>query len=113
MSICALTWSPSPPSVTVTFVGPSFCGDSGYGPSPCSFTVQSNSNGIASVALETGVPVLNGILAVHDAAQAAARAGGAVGNRGSEVALAAVQMAALRRALPEFLDAKAVHDARS
>ena len=35
--------------------------------------------------------------AVYDAAQAEARAGGAVGNRGAEVALAAVQMAALRR----------------
>jgi hypothetical protein len=41
------------------------------------------------------VPVLNGVLAVHDAEQAAARTGGTLGNRGAEVALAAVQMARL------------------
>jgi 6,7-dimethyl-8-ribityllumazine synthase len=35
------------------------------------------------------------VLAVHDAEQAAARTGGALGNRGAEVALAAVQMAGL------------------
>ena len=40
--------------------------------------------------------MLHGVLAVHDTAQAEARAGGAVGNRGADVALAAVQMAALR-----------------
>jgi 6,7-dimethyl-8-ribityllumazine synthase len=53
-------------------------------------------HGLMRVGLDTGVPVLNGILATHDAAQAAARSGGAVGNRGAEVALAAVEMAALR-----------------
>jgi 6,7-dimethyl-8-ribityllumazine synthase len=53
--------------------------------------------GLQHVALETGVPVLNGVLAAYDAGQAAARAGGAVGNRGAEVALAAVQMAQLKR----------------
>jgi 6,7-dimethyl-8-ribityllumazine synthase len=50
------------------------------------------------VALDTGVPVLNGVLAAYDAEQAAARSGGDRGNTGAEVALAAVQMAALRRA---------------
>jgi 6,7-dimethyl-8-ribityllumazine synthase len=53
--------------------------------------------GLQQVALETGVPVLHGVLAAHDAAQAAARTGGELGNRGAEVALAAVQMAQLRR----------------
>jgi 6,7-dimethyl-8-ribityllumazine synthase len=42
------------------------------------------------------VPVLNGVLAVHEAAQAEARSGGALGNRGAEVALAAIEMARLR-----------------
>jgi 6,7-dimethyl-8-ribityllumazine synthase len=56
-------------------------------------------HGLQRVALDTGVPVLHGVLAVHDAAQAGARAGGAHGNRGAEVALAALDMAALRRAL--------------
>ena len=54
------------------------------------------SNGLLRVALDTGVPVLNGVLAVHDAAQAEARSGGALGNRGAEVALAAIEMARLR-----------------
>ena len=53
--------------------------------------------GLQRVALETGVPVLDGILATHDAGQAAARTGGGFGNRGAEVALAAVQMAQLKR----------------
>jgi len=53
--------------------------------------------GLQRVALETGVPVLDGILATHDAGQAAARTGGEFGNRGAEVALAAVQMAQLKR----------------
>jgi 6,7-dimethyl-8-ribityllumazine synthase len=54
--------------------------------------------GLQRVALDTGVPVLNGVLAVHDAAQAEARAGGTHGNTGAQVALAAVSMAALRAA---------------
>jgi 6,7-dimethyl-8-ribityllumazine synthase len=40
--------------------------------------------------------VLNGVLAAYDAAQAEARTGGAMGNRGAEIALAAIQMANLR-----------------
>ena len=54
--------------------------------------------GLQRVALDTGVPVLNGVLAAHDAAQAEARAGGTHGNTGTQVALAALHMAALRAA---------------
>ena len=54
--------------------------------------------GLMRVALDTGVPVLNGVLAVENAAQAEARCGGAHGNTGAQVALAAVTMAALRAA---------------
>jgi 6,7-dimethyl-8-ribityllumazine synthase len=56
-----------------------------------------SARGLLQAALETGVPVLNGVLAVFDAEQASARTGGALGNRGAEVALAAVQMGGLRR----------------
>ncbi|HTO91275.1 MAG TPA: 6,7-dimethyl-8-ribityllumazine synthase [Candidatus Sulfotelmatobacter sp.] len=56
------------------------------------------SNGLLRVGLDTGVPVLNGVLAAYDADQAAARTGGTLGNRGAEVALAAIQMARLKRA---------------
>jgi len=59
---------------------------------------EAATDGLMRVALDTGVPVLNGVLAVPSAEHAAARAGGAVGNRGAEVALAAVRMATLRRA---------------
>ncbi len=51
--------------------------------------------GLQRVALDTGVPVLLGVLAVHDAAQAEARCGGAHGNTGAQTALAAVTMAGL------------------
>jgi 6,7-dimethyl-8-ribityllumazine synthase len=54
--------------------------------------------GLQRVALDTGVPVLNGVLAVYDAAQAEARAGGTHGNTGAHVALAAVTMARLHAA---------------
>lgn len=55
--------------------------------------------GMGRVALETGVPVINEVLAVFDPAQAAARAGDKV-NRGEEAAHAAIQMATLMRTLP-------------
>jgi len=59
---------------------------------------EGSAQGLQRVALDTGVPVLNGVLAVHDVAQAEARAGGTHGNTGAQVALAALQMAALRAA---------------
>jgi 6,7-dimethyl-8-ribityllumazine synthase len=57
---------------------------------------DASAHGLMRVALDTGVPVLNGVLAAGSAEQAAARSGGALGNRGAEVALAAVHMARLR-----------------
>jgi 6,7-dimethyl-8-ribityllumazine synthase len=59
---------------------------------------DNSAQGLMRVSLDTGVPVLNGVLAAYDAGQAAARSGGDHGNTGAQVALAAVQMAALRRA---------------
>lgn len=55
--------------------------------------------GLRRVALETGVPVINEVLAVFEPAQAAARAGEKV-NRGEEAAHAAIQIATLMRTLP-------------
>lgn len=55
------------------------------------------SEGLMRVALDTGVPVLNGVLAAYDSDQAAERSGGRYGNTGSQIALAAVHMAQLRR----------------
>lgn len=56
-----------------------------------------SAQGLQRVALDTGVPVLNGVLAVEDAAQADARTGGEHGNNGSRTALAALRMAELHR----------------
>lgn len=52
-------------------------------------------NGLMRVALDFRVPVLNGVLAVERHADAEARAGGAHGNKGEDVALAALEMADL------------------
>jgi 6,7-dimethyl-8-ribityllumazine synthase len=52
--------------------------------------------GLAEVALASGVPVTNGVLACEDAAQVEARSGGDHGNAGSAAALAALAMARLR-----------------
>ena len=51
--------------------------------------------GLMRVALECGVPVLNGVLAVERHEDAQARAGGARGNKGSDAALAALESADL------------------
>jgi 6,7-dimethyl-8-ribityllumazine synthase len=53
--------------------------------------------GLMQVALGTGMPVLNAVLAVENVAQAEARSGGVHGNTGSQAALAALRMANLRR----------------
>ena len=56
--------------------------------------------GLMRVALDFGVPVLNGVLAVVDAEDAEKRAGGSHGNKGEEAALAAIEMASLLEQLP-------------
>lgn len=53
--------------------------------------------GLMQVALEFRLPVLNGVLAVEMHEDAAARAGGAHGNKGEEIALAALEMIDLWR----------------
>lgn len=58
------------------------------------------SEGLMRVSLDTGVPVLNGVLAVEDAEDAERRAGGSHGNKGEEAALVAIEMAELMGKLP-------------
>jgi 6,7-dimethyl-8-ribityllumazine synthase len=55
--------------------------------------------GLMRVALDHGVPVLNGVLAVEQYADAEARAGGSHGNKGEEVALAAIELVDLWKKL--------------
>ena len=59
---------------------------------------EASTGGLMRVMLDTKVPVLDGVLAVENAAQAEARTGGAAGNRGADVALAAIAMARLQAA---------------
>jgi len=57
------------------------------------------SKGIASVSLESGIPVMFGILTTETIEQAIERAGTKAGNKGFDVALGAVEMANLSDSL--------------
>jgi len=57
------------------------------------------SSGIARVALDTGVPVIFGVLTADTLEQAMERAGGKMGNKGYDAAVAAIEMANLMRGL--------------
>lgn len=55
--------------------------------------------GIADVSRATGLPVTFGVVTADTMAQARARSGGAVGNKGREAMLAAIEMARLVRVI--------------
>lgn len=55
------------------------------------------SKGIATVSLETGVPVTFGVLTTDNLEQAIERAGSKAGNKGWDAAMAAIEMANLLR----------------
>jgi len=59
---------------------------------------QSATQGLQAVALDSRVPVINGVVVAENASQAGARCGGRI-DRGAEFADAAVSMAALKRRL--------------
>ncbi|BHH84318.1 6,7-dimethyl-8-ribityllumazine synthase [Desulforhopalus sp. 52FAK] len=61
--------------------------------------VNEVSKGSAQASLETGVPVLFGVLTTESIEQAIERSGTKAGNKGSEVAVAAIEMANLIDAL--------------
>lgn len=63
------------------------------------FVANEVSKGIASVSLETGVPVIFGVLTTDNLEQAIERAGTKAGNKGSEAAKAAIEMANLSKLL--------------
>jgi 6,7-dimethyl-8-ribityllumazine synthase len=56
--------------------------------------------GITRVSLDTGVPVIFGVLTVDTREQAIERIGGKEGHKGEEAAATAIEMVALLRALP-------------
>ena len=61
---------------------------------------QQVSRSLAAIGLETGIPVLNGIICADTIEQAVERAGTKAGNKGWDAAQAAIEMASLFRALP-------------
>jgi 6,7-dimethyl-8-ribityllumazine synthase len=63
------------------------------------YVCQGVTEGVGAVMRDTGVPVAFGVLTTDDVDSALARAGGSEGNKGSEAALAAIEMARLVRAL--------------
>ena len=56
--------------------------------------------GITRAALDTGIPVIFGVLTVDDREQAHDRLGGKEGHKGEEAALTAIEMVSLLRGLP-------------
>ena len=62
---------------------------------------QQVSHSLGQLALETGVPVLFGVLTCNTLEQAIHRAGGNQGNKGVECAEAALEMVSLLKKLPQ------------
>ena len=60
------------------------------------FVCHGVTDGVREVVRDTGVPVAFGVLTTRTLEQALERAGGVEGNKGAEVALAAIEMARLR-----------------
>ncbi|MDP2720310.1 MAG: 6,7-dimethyl-8-ribityllumazine synthase [Dehalococcoidia bacterium] len=55
--------------------------------------------GIAQITLESGVPVINGVITAENLEQAIERAGTKLGNKGFEAAVAAIEMANVLKAV--------------
>ena len=58
------------------------------------------SKGVAQASLDTGVPVVFGVVTADSLEQAIDRAGAKAGNKGSDAALAGIEMANLLKSLP-------------
>jgi 6,7-dimethyl-8-ribityllumazine synthase len=65
------------------------------------YVSQGTALGLSRVSLDTGVPVIFGVLTTDDDAQAQDRAGGAHGNKGRDAALTAIEMALFDRKLSD------------
>ena len=57
------------------------------------------SKGIARVALDSGTPVINGVITAENLEQAIERAGTKMGNKGFDAAVAAIEMASLVKSM--------------
>ncbi len=63
------------------------------------YVAGSAASGIARVGIETGIPVIFGVLTTETLEQALDRAGGKDGNKGADAALAAIEMVNLLKSL--------------
>jgi len=63
------------------------------------FVAAESARGVGRLSVETGVPVIYGIITADTLDQAIDRAGARTGNRGAEAALAAIEMANLLEGL--------------
>ncbi len=68
------------------------------------FVAGNCASGLARVQLDTGVPVVFGVLTTETIEQAIERAGGKHGNKGWEAATAAMEMSGLVESLPKPQD---------
>jgi 6,7-dimethyl-8-ribityllumazine synthase len=64
------------------------------------YVASETAKGIAQASLQTGLPVIYGVITADSIEQAIERAGTKSGNRGADAALSAIEMANLLRALP-------------
>ena len=64
------------------------------------FVAAEAAKGVAQASLQTGVPVVFGVLTTDTLEQAINRAGAKTGNKGADSALAAIEMADLMASLP-------------
>ena len=66
------------------------------------YVAGETARGLLDVALGTGIPVSFGVITSDNLAQAEARAGGSVGNKGSEAMYAAIHVASLYRRVADL-----------
>ena len=64
------------------------------------FIAQAVANGCTQLSINTGIPVIFGVLTTDTYDQALARSGGKHGNKGDEAAITAIKMATLKHQLP-------------
>lgn len=64
------------------------------------YVAEAMARGITRVGLDSGVPVILGVLTTDTIEQAIERAGTKAGNKGADAALAAIEMATLLRQVP-------------
>ncbi|MGE9515788.1 MAG: 6,7-dimethyl-8-ribityllumazine synthase [Solitalea-like symbiont of Acarus siro] len=65
------------------------------------YVCQGVSSGILKVSLKYNIPIISGVLTTFNKKQAEERIDGSVGNKGAEIAIAAISMIALKKDIQE------------